>query len=62
MTAEALRDVSRLRLLGILSGTWTAQACYVLAKLGLPDRLADGPRTAAEPHLRLARQQTLLLK
>lgn len=48
MTAEALRDVSRLRLLGILSGTWTAQACYVLAKLGLPDRLADGPRTAAE--------------
>ena len=33
-------------MLGILSGTWTAQACYVLAKLGLPDRMAAGPCAA----------------
>jgi hypothetical protein len=40
---ERLRELHRRRLLGTLSGTWTAQACYVLAKLGLPDRLAAGP-------------------
>ncbi len=45
---ERLRELHRRRLLGVLSGTWTAQACYVLAKLGLPDRMAAGPSTADE--------------
>jgi O-methyltransferase domain len=39
-------DKLRARLLGMLSGTWLAQGCYVLAKLRLPDRLADGPCSA----------------
>jgi O-methyltransferase domain len=45
-SADRLRELHRRRLLGILSGTWTAQACYVLAKLGLPDRMAAGPCAA----------------
>jgi hypothetical protein len=47
-STEQLRELHRRRLLGILSGTWTAQACYVLAKLGLPDRLAAGACAADE--------------
>ncbi len=47
-SADRLREVHRRRLLGILSGTWTAQACYVLAKLGLPDRMAAGPCSAGD--------------
>lgn len=38
----------RKRLLGMLCATWTAQACSVFAALGLPDRMAAGPRTTAE--------------
>lgn len=38
----------RKRLLAMLCATWTAQACSVFAMLGLPDRMAAGPRTAAE--------------
>jgi hypothetical protein len=38
----------RRRLLGILSGSWVAQGCYALAKLGVPDLLAGGPRPADE--------------
>jgi len=33
-------------MLGLLSGYWYSQALYVLAELGIADRLADGPRTA----------------
>jgi hypothetical protein len=40
--------LARRRLLGILSGSWLAQACYAAVKLGLPDQLAAGPRTAAD--------------
>ncbi len=36
---------ARRKLLGILSGSWVAQCCYAVAKLGVPDLLADGPRT-----------------
>lgn len=43
-----LREIHRMRLLGTLSGTWIAQACYVLAKLGLPDRMAAGPCDAGQ--------------
>jgi O-methyltransferase domain len=38
----------RRRLLGVLSATWTAQACSVLAVLRLPDRMAAGAQTTAE--------------
>ncbi|HEU5469116.1 MAG TPA: methyltransferase [Actinophytocola sp.] len=39
---------ARRKLLGILSGGVPAQCCYALAKLGVADLLADGPRTVAE--------------
>jgi ubiquinone/menaquinone biosynthesis C-methylase UbiE len=32
----------------VLAGYWTARVVYVAAKLGIPDLVADGPRTAAE--------------
>ncbi|MFL6118033.1 methyltransferase, partial [Actinophytocola sp.] len=35
---------ARRKLLGILSSSWVAQCCYAVAKLGVPDLLADGPR------------------
>ncbi|MGH3158691.1 MAG: methyltransferase family protein, partial [Streptosporangiaceae bacterium] len=38
----------RVRLFGIMSGAWVAQCCYALAKLGLPDLMAAGPRPVAE--------------
>jgi hypothetical protein len=39
---------ARRKLLGILSGSWVAQCCYAVAKLGIPDLLADGPRPVDE--------------
>jgi len=39
---------ARRKLLGILSSSWVAQACYAVAKLGVPDALAAGPRPVAE--------------
>lgn len=39
---------ARRKLLGILSGSWVAQACYVVARLGVPDALAAGPRSVSE--------------
>ncbi|HET8658491.1 MAG TPA: methyltransferase [Micromonosporaceae bacterium] len=38
-------SLARRRLLGILSGAWLGQACYAVVKLGVPDLLAQGPRT-----------------
>ncbi len=38
-------DFARRKLLGILSGSWLAQACYAAVKLGVPDLLAPGPQT-----------------
>jgi hypothetical protein len=38
----------RVRLFGLLSGAWLAQACYAVAKLGVPDLLAEGPRSVHE--------------
>jgi hypothetical protein len=38
----------RRKLLGILSGSWVAQCCYAVAKLGVPDLLAQGPRSVDE--------------
>jgi hypothetical protein len=39
---------ARRKLLGILSSSWVAQCCYAVAKLGVPDLLADGPRRVDE--------------
>lgn len=36
------------RMMQLVSGQWVAQAVYVAAKLGVADRLADGPRPVAE--------------
>jgi hypothetical protein len=41
-------DFARRKLLGLLSATWVAQACYAVVKVGAIDQLAGGPRTAAE--------------
>ncbi len=38
----------RARLFSILSSPWVAQSCYALAKFGIPDLLADGPRAVAD--------------
>jgi hypothetical protein len=45
---EGDSEYFRKRLIDILCATWTAQACSVLAVLGLPDRMAEGMRTSAE--------------
>jgi hypothetical protein len=39
---------ARRKLLGILSSSWVAQCCYAVAKLGVPDLLADGPCSVDE--------------
>jgi O-methyltransferase/methyltransferase family protein len=39
---------ARRKLLGILSGSLPAQACYAVAKLGVADLLAGGPRPVRE--------------
>jgi ubiquinone/menaquinone biosynthesis C-methylase UbiE len=36
------------QLLNLINGSWVAQACYVTARLGIPDLLAAGPRTAED--------------
>lgn len=35
-------------MLQIISGFWISRAVYVIAKLGIPDQLKDGPKTADE--------------
>lgn len=42
------RDYFRKRMLGVLCATWTAQACSVLAALGLADLIAAGTHGSAE--------------
>jgi hypothetical protein len=43
-----MSSFARRKLLGILAGTWLAQAVYAVVKLGVPDLLAAGPRDAAD--------------
>lgn len=38
----------RAALFSVLTGGWIAQALYAVARLGIPDLLADGPRTVEE--------------
>jgi hypothetical protein len=47
-TATASMTVSgpAAEMLGLVSGYWYSQAVYVMAELGLADRLASGPRTS----------------
>jgi O-methyltransferase domain/Dimerisation domain len=49
---RAAEDAPARELLELLAGPFRAHAIYAAAKLGIADRLADGPRTSAE----LARQ------
>ena len=35
-------------LLRLINGSWITQACYVMARLGVPDLLASGPRSAED--------------
>jgi len=37
-----------VQMLQIISGFWISRAVYVIAKLGIPDLLESGPKTAAE--------------
>ncbi|MGC1456863.1 MAG: methyltransferase [Steroidobacteraceae bacterium] len=46
---NSIEDAAAARhLLDLINGSWVAQACYVVARLGIPDLLASGPRTAEE--------------
>ncbi|HEV2703831.1 MAG TPA: methyltransferase [Steroidobacteraceae bacterium] len=36
------------RLLDLINASWVAQACYVIARLEIPELLATGPRTAED--------------
>jgi O-methyltransferase domain len=47
-SVPAVQLADRIMLTSVLSSTWAAQACYVIAKLGLADLLAAGPRSAGE--------------
>jgi ubiquinone/menaquinone biosynthesis C-methylase UbiE len=40
--------VAARQLLDLINGSWIAQACYVTARLGIPDLLAAGARTAED--------------
>ncbi len=52
MTAPANQEKSQLpapvQMLQIISGFWIARGVYVIAKLGIPDLLTSGPKTANE--------------
>ena len=45
---ETPGPADRAALMQILSSPWVAQSCYALAKIGIPDLMAEGPRTAAD--------------
>lgn len=52
MTAPANKQISQepapAQMLRIISGFWISRAVYVIAKLGIPDILKSGPKTAEE--------------
>lgn len=48
-TAPAASPMSSsMALIRLMSGLWISQLIYVIAKLEIPDRLAEGPRSAEE--------------
>ena len=52
MPAPANKQVNEqpatFQMLQIISGFWVSRAIYAIAKLGIPDLLKTGPKTAAE--------------
>ena len=48
MTFPAQREQPHLAMLQIICGFWISRAVHVIAKLGIPDLLKTGPKTAAE--------------
>jgi hypothetical protein len=42
--AAVVTPADRMLVKGLMTGSWVAQACYVTAKLGIPDLLTDGAR------------------
>lgn len=52
MSAAANQQVNQPpaseQMLQIISGFWTSRAVYAIAKLGIPDLLKSGPKTAEE--------------
>ncbi len=49
MNAPATKEIPpALQMLQLISGFWVSRCVYVLAKLGIPDLLKDGPKSAAE--------------
>ena len=52
MTAPAIQKTNeqpaQVQMLQIISGFWISRAVYVIAKLGIPDLLSSGPKTAEE--------------
>jgi SAM-dependent methyltransferase len=53
VTAPATEQINQqqpapVQMLQIISGFWISRAVYVIAKLGIPDLLKSGPKTAAE--------------
>jgi SAM-dependent methyltransferase len=41
-------DLARRRMLGVLAGSWLAQGCYALARLGIADAIGDGVADVAD--------------
>jgi len=48
MTAPTQQEQPHLAMLQIIGGFWISRAVHVIAKLGIPDLLRTGPKTAAE--------------
>jgi hypothetical protein len=47
-TNQTPETPAQVQMLQIISGFWISRAVYVIGKLGIPDLLAAGPKTAAE--------------
>jgi hypothetical protein len=48
MTSEIAEDPLAMSLMGLITGTWVAQAVSVAARLKIADHLASGPRSAED--------------
>jgi len=48
MTAPKQQEQPQVAMFQIISGFWISRGVFVIAKLGIPDILKTGPKTAAE--------------
>lgn len=48
MTATKQQEQPQIAMLQIISGFWISRAVFIIAKLGIPDLLKTGPKTAEE--------------